>query len=106
MVKTDFNTIPACHCCNKPSTELHEVIPGRVNRNICIKYHLQVLLCRACHDRHHTNIPESVEAICNSWGIDRYRLNMAVKLGQVKKLQEISDHIIINYWRKNYDVNI
>jgi hypothetical protein len=40
-------------CSNNTST-LHECFPGRMNRDYCIKYHIQVPLCPTCHyDVHH-----------------------------------------------------
>lgn len=42
-----------CVCCGGLTNVLHEVIPGSGNRQLCIKYSLQVPLCIVDHRKAH-----------------------------------------------------
>ena len=64
MTKNDFNfTTPRCaHLnCYKMAGDIHELIGGMSNkkgnsdRDKCIKYHIQLPLCRECHNLYGSN---------------------------------------------------
>jgi len=106
MKKNNFTSPPSCHHCGAPATELHEVWSGRYRRDVCIKYHFQVPLCRQCHDIYHSNIKESTRAVCIKWKVDQYKIRLAIEENNDIILSEYSEKILAEYWRVNYEINI
>lgn len=49
-------TVYRCAICGKQTQTLHEIIFGRGNRHICIKYNVQAPLCIDCHPQAHKSI--------------------------------------------------
>jgi len=50
MKRSDFKNGIRCIECRRPAADLHEIWGGRGIRQVCIKYNLQVPLCRECHN--------------------------------------------------------
>lgn len=46
-----------CAICQRPTTKLHELVPGRGNRQVCVDYNVQLPLCLDHHLLAHS--PES-----------------------------------------------
>ena len=112
MVKSDFNfDTPKCAMCSQLASEIHELIGGRSHkkgnsdRDTCIKYHIQLPLCREHHNEFEATKKSSFIIGCEILGINNYDTYMAIHEHDEVALIKISEQCKI-YYKDNYGVNL
>jgi hypothetical protein len=99
-----------CIGCEAWTSELHEIIPGNGRRDICIKYSIQVPVCRHCHETAHGKIngrmnrindgrtsinPKDAEKrLCELVGVDYYTVKKAVWTSDIAELKQLESEFI------------
>ena len=112
MKKIDFNfTTPKCAYCGKLAADIHELIGGKSNkkgnsnRDTCIKYHIQLPLCREHHSYFESKKKISFIMGCEILGIEGYSTYRAITERNAIDLQLIAEKCK-KWYKKHYGIDI
>lgn len=83
-----------CALCNVHTVTLHELVPGRGNKDVCVKFNIQLPLCVECHKLAHSDVAKEIRSrLFSELCVDEFK---AVRGVHTKKarwyLYEIKDH--------------
>ena len=114
MTKNDFNfDTPRCgHTnCNNMAVDLHELMGGRSAkkgtgiRDLCIKYHIQLPLCREHHNWYEANKKASFIIGCEIIGLIASSTNYAINMNEVELLESIKEQCI-KFYKFRYGIDL
>ena len=114
MTKTDFDfNTPMCavNGCSELSVDIHELAGGKTankkvgDRATCINNHIQLPLCRDCHNKYESDKKQSFITGCDILDIDAEYTRLAINNYDRTALSFIKSKCI-EYYDINYGLSL